>query len=96
MTDTHLGELAALLTAICWTVTALSFEFAGKKVGSLAVNWIRLCIGLIFLSIFSMIYRGLIFPFDASSHIWLWLSLSGLIGFVMGDLLLFEAFVVIG
>ena len=33
------GEWAALLTAIFWTVTALSFESAGKRIGSLVVNW---------------------------------------------------------
>ena len=40
--QSHLGEIAALLTAIFWTVTALSFERAGKLIGSLAVNWIRM------------------------------------------------------
>lgn len=42
MFQAHLGEIAALATAICWTVTAVCFESASKKVGSLAVNFIRL------------------------------------------------------
>ena len=33
---------------------------------------------------------------DATVESWLWLSLSGIVGFVIGDLLLFKAFVVIG
>jgi drug/metabolite transporter (DMT)-like permease len=35
-------------------------------------------------------------PLDASPSAWLWLSLSGLVGFTFGDLCLFRAFVVIG
>ncbi len=43
----YVGELAALLTALFWTVTSLSFESAGKKVGSLSVNLIRLILAFI-------------------------------------------------
>jgi drug/metabolite transporter (DMT)-like permease len=92
----NLGELAALGTAMCWTITALSFESAGKRVGSLSVNLIRLWIAFGLLTIYSLIFRGVAFPVDAGSHAWLWLSLSGLVGFVIGDLFLFQAFVLIG
>ena len=92
----HLGELAALVTAICWTATSMAFESAGKKVGSLSVNLIRLMMALVLLGIFTTITRGHFWPIDAGMHAWFWLSLSGLVGFVIGDLLLFQAFVVIG
>lgn len=92
----HVGELAALAVAFFWTITALSFESASNKVGSLAVNLIRLVIGFFFLSVFSFFYRGHLFPDDAGLNQWLWLSLSGLIGFVLGDLCLFKSFTVIG
>lgn len=81
---------------MCWTVTALAFESAGKQVGSLAVNLIRLLLGFLFLSIFSLIVRGIPLPLDAPARAWLWLSLSGIAGFVIGDLFLFRALVVIG
>ncbi|MFA6949104.1 MAG: DMT family transporter [Lentimicrobiaceae bacterium] len=90
------GELAALATAIFWTITALAFESAGKKVGSLSVNIIRLAIAFIYLGIFSLFTRGVFLPEGASLHNWIWLSVSGLIGFVIGDLFLFQAYVVIG
>ena len=96
MFASHLGELAALATAICWTFTSMSFESAGKKVGSLSVNYIRLIIGLLFLSVFTFITRGYILPTDAGRHAWTWLFLSGIVGFAIGDLLLFQAFVVLG
>jgi drug/metabolite transporter (DMT)-like permease len=92
----HLGEFAALLTALFWTVTSLSFEYASNKIGSIAVNILRLIIGLAFLSVFTLIQRGLVLPFDASIDNWLWLSLSGLIGFVFGDLFLFKSYTMIG
>lgn len=74
----------------------MSFESAGKKVGSMSVNLIRLAMALVFLSIFCWITRGRPFPDDASAHAWLWLSVSGIIGFTIGDLCLFRAFVVVG
>jgi drug/metabolite transporter (DMT)-like permease len=92
----HQGEFAALLTAFFWTITALAFESAGKKIGSLSVNIIRLSLALLFLSAYSWYSRGQIFPVDASMHNWIWLSISGLVGFVLGDLVLFQAYVVVG
>lgn len=92
----HFGEIAGVLTAVFWTVTSLAFESAGKKVGSLSVNLIRLVMAFFFIGIYSWITRGFFFPTDATFFQWKWLAISGLIGFVIGDLLLFQAFVVVG
>ena len=94
--ENHLGEFAALLTAIFWTVTSLSFEAASHRIGSVAVNILRLIIGLVFLSVFTLIRRGFVLPVDATVENWIWLSLSGLIGFVFGDLFLFKSYTMIG
>lgn len=92
----HFGEIAGILTAVFWTVTSLAFESAGKKVGSLSVNLIRLVMAFFFIGIYSWIARGFFFPTDANLYQWKWLALSGLVGFVIGDLFLFQAFVVVG
>lgn len=92
----HYGELAAAATAVFWTVTALSFEAASKRIGSLAVNLFRLSFAFLFLSVFNYFHRGFIFPTDASVHAWLWLALSGLVGLVFGDYLLFHSYILIG
>lgn len=92
----HIGEFAALLTAFFWTITSLAFESASHKIGSVAVNILRLIIGLVFLSVFTLIRRGLVLPVDASVENWLWLVLSGLVGFVFGDLFLFKSYTLIG
>lgn len=90
------GEIAALITAVFWSVTGIAFEAAGRKIGSLVVNLLRLIIGFGFISLFTWLYRGHWFPVDATSYAWIYLSLSGLVGFVIGDLFLFQAFVLIG
>ncbi len=92
----HFGEIAASLTAIFWTITALAFERASLKVGSLSVNVIRLFVGFFFLCVFSFFYRGLPFPTDADSTTWFWLVISGFIGFLFGDLFLFKSYTIIG
>lgn len=96
MIQAHFGEIAALITAVFWTITATSFELAGKKVGSLSVNYIRLVIGFVLISLYTTFTRGMFLPLDATSKAWFYLSLSGLIGFVIGDMFLFQAYVEIG
>ncbi len=96
MISSRIGEMAALATAFSWTVMGLFFESAGRRVGSLAVNFIRLVFGFIFISIFTYFIRGYAFPTDASLHSWTWLSISGAIGFFLGDLFLFQAYIEIG
>jgi len=96
MTGSHLGEIAALTTAICWSFTSLSFEAASKRIGSLLVNFIRLVLAFILLTVFNGIFRHQILPVDANAHNWTWLLLSGFIGFVFGDYFLFKAYIIIG
>ncbi|MTI46932.1 DMT family transporter [Sporosalibacterium faouarense] len=96
MVQSNLGEMAALVTAVCWTITAISFELAGRKIGSLSVNFIRLVMAFFLLGIFTLFTRGMFLPLDATPNAWLWLSISGIIGFVLGDLFLFQAFLEIG
>ncbi|SFS38509.1 DMT family transporter [Lutibacter maritimus] len=92
MLTSHLGELFALLTAIFWTTTSLSFQQATRRAGSLSVNVLRLIIAFFIFGIISYFSRGLFLPFDAGTHQWIWMSVSGLIGFVFGDYFLFKSY----
>lgn len=92
----HLGEFAALLTAIFWTVSAIAFETATLRLGSVAVNILRLVIGFFLLATLIYLRKGIFLPLDAGPENWFWLTLSGLVGFVFGDLLLFKSYAVIG
>ena len=95
MFQSHLGEIFALATAVSWTATALVFQQAARNVGSLTVNVLRLMIAFVFFGAISLIIRGEFIPTDASTHAWVWLSISGLIGFVFGDYCLLKSFVYI-
>lgn len=96
MNSTHLGELAAITTAICWTITPIAFQAAGKRVGSLSVNFIRLVIAFFVIGIFTLFTRGMFLPLDATAFHWSWLFVSGMIGFVIGDYFLFQSYLEIG
>jgi len=92
----HIGEISAVGVAVCWTLSALFFEKAGSKIGSLAVNVIRLTMAVVLLGFGAWITRGYFFPTDATPYQWFWLSLSGFIGFFLGDLFLFHSYSIIG
>lgn len=94
--ESHIGEIAALITAICWALNGIAFESAGKKIGSLSLSYIRLYIAFILLCITAYFMRGIALPLDADLNNWIWLSLSGIIGFVLGDIFLFQAYIEIG
>jgi len=96
MFQSHIGEFAGLGVSVCWTMSALFFEKAGHKIGSLSVNFIRLLIAIVFLGITTFFSRGLFFPTDATAYQWFWLGLSGFIGFFLGDMFLFQSYMVIG
>lgn len=90
------GEIFALITSVCWTISAMSYEVAGKRIGTVPMNLIRMVMALIFISIYTSLVRGFPLPTDANHHQWIWLLISGFVGFVIGDIMLFQSFVVIG
>jgi drug/metabolite transporter (DMT)-like permease len=92
----YTGQLAALGAATCWAFSALSFASVTRRIGALSLNIIRLVLGFGFLSLAAWALRGLPLPTDASPHAWAWLAVSGLIGFVFGDLCLFMAYIRLG
>lgn len=89
------GELMAVLVAFCWACSAIFFEYAGKRIGSLSVNLYRLLFGFLLLGLLLFFLTGSMFPQGADARTWLWMSLSGFAGFVFGDLCLFYAYVLI-
>ena len=94
--QSHIGEIAALLVSFTWTGSALFFEKAGKQIGSLQVNIIRLFLAVVFLGVATLFTRGMFFPMDATAYNWFWLAVSGVVGFFIGDLMLFKSYSVIG
>jgi drug/metabolite transporter (DMT)-like permease len=91
-----LGPLAALGTSFCWSFTSTFFALAGRRVGSMVVNRTRLILAVIFLMLTHWVMLGDLFPWRASPERWLWLGVSGIVGLVIGDALLFQSFVWLG
>jgi drug/metabolite transporter (DMT)-like permease len=91
----YFGESIALAVAVMWTVTALCFEFAGNRIGSLVVNLLRLATAFVLLGLLLLFTTGSLLPTDADPKTWLWMCASGAVGFVFGDLCLFYSYTVI-
>jgi drug/metabolite transporter (DMT)-like permease len=92
----YTGELIAILTVLCWTVSVQFFEAAAKRVGATPVNIIRITTALILFGIFLFFKNGVLIPLDFPLKAWIFLSLSGVIGFFLGDICLFKALVELG
>ena len=91
-----LGALAAFATACFWSMSAIFFENATKRAGALAVNFWKVTFALGFLTVAAVLGRGMPLPTDASLHAWIYLSISGLLGFVIADYFLLNAYMLIG
>ncbi len=92
----YLGEIAALGTALCWSFGSIFFTISSRMLGSTVVNRLRLAIALLLLSITYLIVHGQQMPDTVTSIHLFWFGLSGIIGFAIGDSLLFRSFVLIG
>jgi len=90
-----LGVALAVGCTVAWCGSAIAFEAAGRRVGSLAVNLLRFLIALPLLALLCVITTGQVIP-DAPVRNLVLIALSGVVGFFIGDLMLFRAFVVIG
>ncbi len=94
---THMpGEGAALLAALCWAISAMCWTSAGRRVGSLVVNVLRLAMALPIFVLYGYFALGEALPLSAPLSCWLWLSLSGVVGFFLCDLFLFRSLVIMG
>lgn len=92
----YTGELIALITVLCWTVSVQFFEAASKRVGATSVNIIRITIALILFSGYLYFKHGYLIPLEFPIRAWFYLGLSGIVGFFLGDICLFKALVELG
>ena len=92
----YTGEIIALGVACSWTVTALFAEVGSKRIGSLQLNVVRMLLSLLMLGGTLWFMTGSPFPQYASGEAWFWLSLSGFVGYLLGDYCLFNSYIIIG
>lgn len=92
----YLGESIALITAFLWTFTALFAEIASKRLTPIILNVVRMVLSLLMLMATMYCFTGHLVPQYANNETWMWLLLSGVVGYLFGDTCLFNAYVVIG
>lgn len=90
------GELISISVALSWTACAMFAEVASKRMGSLPLNVVRMLLSLVMLAGVMWWFTGMPYPVGADADTWLWLSLSGLVGYVLGDFCLFNSYILIG
>lgn len=96
MFSTASGELAALGTACCWTLSYLLFTLAVRVAGPKWLNRWRLTVAVVLLLITHWIVFGQPLPIEGAWSSWGWLTLSGVVGFAISDAFLFRALYHIG
>ena len=92
----YLGEIISLIVAVSWTTGAIFADVASHRIGSINLNIIRMVFALLFLAAILFAFTGSPVPLHTDGKTWFWFALSGVVGFVFGDLCLFNAYVRIG
>ena len=92
------GVIFALCAAALWSVAPLAFAAAGRRIGPLRVNLLRIAIAtcalLLILALMYAAQQGR--PVLPRSQPALWLVLSGIAGMSIGDALYYDALVRLG
>lgn len=89
----YIGEMCALLTACCWSGSALAFSAATLRVGPIRLNVTRLLMAALLLFV-TVILAGV--EVHLSSSQFRNLAISGIVGLVIGDTYLFKSYENIG
>ena len=93
------GELIAILTTLCWSLGIFPFTEAAKRIGTAPLNQYRLLLAWIIISIILLLVNNIAivdqFKNPKPYH-YLFLGLSGIIGFSIGDYCSFSSFKMLG
>lgn len=92
----YTGELISITVAVSWTACAMFAEVGSKRMGALPFNVVRMLLSLLMLCGVMWWFTGVPYPAGADADTWFWLSLSGLVGYVLGDFCLFSSYILIG
>ena len=92
-----LGEIISIIVCMCWSASALFGQVAARGIGhAMPLNVLRMVLSLLLLSLSMAWVCGSPYPQYADGETWVWLTLSGLMGYVLGDYCLFNAYILIG
>lgn len=94
-TDAYVGPAAGVATSVLWTATSLLFTAAGRRLGPVTVNAVRIVLAIALLAVTLRLRFDIWLP-DALARQVVFLAISGIVGLSIGDQALFTAFVDIG
>lgn len=93
------GELIALLTTLCWSLGIFPFTEATKRIGAAPINQYRLLLAWLIISAILITANNIsvseLFSNPLPNH-FIYLGLSGVIGFTIGDYCSFTSFKLLG
>lgn len=92
----YIGEFISLGVAFSLTVAALSCEVAGRRWGGLVLNVWRMLLGCVLSCVLTGVLVGYPLPIYAQADTWMWLALSGFVGYFFGDWCLLNSYLTIG
>ncbi len=95
----YAGELAALLTTLCWTVCIFPFTIASRKLGAAPLNHLRLLMATTILTVvvlFISDFPEIRFYDEQGLTFFSWFCISGVIGLALGDYFGFSGFAILG
>jgi drug/metabolite transporter (DMT)-like permease len=91
ISETTLGALAALGSAIAWAVTSLLARTLMTELSSVAVNAVRSSVGGVILVVWVLATDGSGAFTAISTRAWMFLALSIVVAIALGDTVFFES-----
>jgi drug/metabolite transporter (DMT)-like permease len=93
------GEVIALLTTLCWSLGIFPFTAAAKRLGTGPLNQYRLLLAWLIISVILRVFNSVsVTELFSHPHLYhyVFLGLSGIIGFTIGDYCSFTSFKLLG
>lgn len=94
--DPLVGEIAALASAVAYSVTSVFFTFAGRKITAVSAMAMSLPISWLAIVVLHRLMMGAFFPANAPFERWLFLGGSGLMAFGLSGFFMLSAYQYIG
>jgi drug/metabolite transporter (DMT)-like permease len=93
------GVVLALITTFCWSLGIFPFTEAARRIGAAPVNQYRLLLAWLIISVI-LFFTHSVSPAhlfsDPQKYHYVFLGLSGIIGFTIGDYCSFRSFALLG
>lgn len=92
----YIGEISAICAALAWSMCALIFTVASRRIGAFSMNHYKTTFAVFIIAAMQLVTKGTLLPFHISSLNWFLLALSGIIGFVLADSSLYQSYMDLG